>query len=77
MPSDDLFQTIWKNGGDFLKDVFLFDVYKAEDVGDGNKSLAFSLKFLSYSSTLKDNEVDVVVNTIISSLNKAYGAIQR
>ena len=68
---------IWKVGGDTLIDVLVFDVYQAKDVGDENKSLAFSLKFQSYSSTLKDNEVDAVVNTIIRSLNKAYGAIQR
>ena len=75
--SDDLFQTIKKEGGAFLEDVSLFDIYKAEDVGDGNKSLAFSLKFQSRKSTLKDSEVDSVVNTILNSLNKTHGAIQR
>ena len=77
VPSEDLYKTIVKEGGDFLKDISLFDVYKAEDVGDKNKSLAFSLTFRSRTSTLKDSEVDAVVNKILNSLHKAHGAIQR
>ena len=77
VPSEDLFKTIRKEGGDFLKDISLFDVYQAEEVGDKNKSLAFSLKFQSKAATLKDSEVDAVVNTILNSLNKTHGAIQR
>ena len=75
--SDDLFRTIRSEGGKILTDVSLFDVYQAKDVGDDNKSLAFSLKFQSKASTLKDSEVDGVVTSILNSLNKAHGAIQR
>ena len=64
-------------GRDILSDVTLFDVYQAEDVGEENKSLAFSLTFQSRSSTLKDSEVDAVVQTILNSLYKTHEAIQR
>ena len=47
----------------------LFDVYQKEDIGDNNKSLAFSLKFQSETSTLTDNEVDVEVVNILKTLN--------
>ena len=77
IPSEDLLQIIRKEGGDILSEVTLFDLYQAEDVGCENKSLAFSLTFQSRTSTLKDSEVDVVVNTILNSLNKTHGAIQR
>jgi phenylalanyl-tRNA synthetase beta chain len=77
VPSEGLFQTIWNEGGDILSDVTLFDVYQAEDVGEENKSLAFSLTFQSKSSTLKDSAVDAVVQTILNSLYKTHGAIQR
>ena len=77
VPSEDLFHTIWKEGGDLLTGVSLFDVYQVDDEGDENKSLAFSLKFQSGVSTLTDSEVDAVVNTILNSLHKAHGAIQR
>jgi phenylalanyl-tRNA synthetase beta chain len=77
VPSEDLFHTIWNEGGDILTDVTLFDVYQAEDVGEENKSLAFSLTFQSKSSTLKDSEVDAVVQAILNSLYKTHEAIQR
>ena len=68
---------IWKVGGDALVDVLLFDVYQAKDVGDENKSLAFSLKFQSLRFTLKDTEIDKIVDKIIKALEIDYGAVQR
>ena len=75
--SEDLFNTIGKEGGNLLKDISLFDLYQSEDVGDENKSLAFSLKFQSNNSTLTDAEVDPMIDKIITSLHKSHGAIQR
>ena len=69
--------TIYKAGRDNLIHVSLFDVYEAEDVGDQNKSLAFSLKFQSSTATLTDIEVDKDVERILQSLKKAHGSIQR
>ena len=58
-------------------DISLFDIYQSGDVGDDNKSLAFSLKFQSNSSTLTDAEIDPLVKKILLSLNKSHGAVQR
>ena len=77
IPAEDLLKTIYKEGGDTLIHVSLFDVYQSEEVGDQNKSLAFSLKFQSSISTLTDSEVDTDVEHILQSLTKAYGAKQR
>ena len=52
-------------------------MYKYEDVGDEDKSLAFSLKFQSDTKTLTDDEVDQEVVKILKSLKTAHGAIQR
>ena len=76
-PAEDLLTTIQKEGGNTLKDVSLFDVYQSDEVGDNNKSLAFSLKFQSETTTLTDTEVDADVEKILNSLNKAHGATQR
>jgi len=76
-PAEDLLTTIQKEGGNTLKDVSLFDVYQSDEVGDNNKSLAFSLKFQSETTTLTDTEVDADVEKILNSLKKAHGAIQR
>ena len=77
IPAEDLLKTIYKEGGDTLIHVSLFDVYQSEDVGDQNKSLAFSLKFQSRTATLTDSEVDQDVENILKSLKKAHGANQR
>ena len=76
-PAEDLLNTIRNGGGDNLIHVSLFDVYQAEDVGDKNKSLAFSLKFQSRTTTLTDSAVDQDVKNILKSLKKAHGATQR
>ena len=75
--ADDILNTIRKEGGYTLINVSLFDVFQSEDVGDQNKSLAFSLKFQSRNATLTDSEVDQDVENILKSLKKAYGANQR
>jgi phenylalanyl-tRNA synthetase beta chain len=75
--AEDLLTTIQKEGGNTLKDISLFDVYQSDEVGDNNKSLAFSLKFQSDTTTLTDTEVDADVEKILNSLKKAHGAIQR
>ena len=77
LPAEDLLSTIRKEGGNTLKNIFLFDLYQSDEVGDNNKSLAFSLKFQSETTTLTDTEVDSDVEKILNSLKKAHGAIQR
>ena len=75
--AEDLLKTIWKYGGNTLVYVSLFDVYQSEDVGDSNKSLAYSLKFRSETATLTDSAVDQDVENILNSLKELHGANQR
>jgi len=77
VPAENLLQTIRKHGGNTLVHILLFDVYQSEEVGDNNKSLAFSLKFQSETATLTDSEVDQDVETILKSLKELHGANQR
>jgi phenylalanyl-tRNA synthetase beta chain len=44
-------------GGDLLARLELFDVYRGEQVGAGNKSLAIRLEFQALDRTLTDDEV--------------------
>ena len=77
VPAEDLLNTIRKEGGNNLMKISLFDVYQSEDVGDEDKSLAFSLKFQSDTKTLTDDDVDQDVAKILKSLKTAHRAIQR
>ena len=74
---EELLNTIRKEGRDILVNVSLFDVYQSGEVGDSNKSVAFSLTYQSEFTTLTDLEVDQNLDIILNSLNQLHGAIQR
>ena len=50
-------EAVREGGGELLAAVRLFDVYRGEQVGEGNKSLALRLEFRSPDRTLTDDEV--------------------
>jgi phenylalanyl-tRNA synthetase beta chain len=49
--------TVAAAGGDELRSVRVFDVYRGDQVGEGRKSLALRLEFRSSDRTLTDTEV--------------------
>ena len=65
------------NGGQYLKDVELFDLYQGDGVSEESKSLAYSLKFNSNDRTLTDKEIDKEVNKILKKLKNTFEVIQR
>ncbi|MBO4863164.1 MAG: phenylalanine--tRNA ligase subunit beta [Eubacterium sp.] len=65
----DIEKIIRKNAGQYLESLELFDVYEGEQVGEGKKSVAFSLAFRSVDHTLKDDEVNPAIDKILSALS--------
>jgi len=65
---------ISKTGGALVEEVFPFDLYKRENIGQNKKSMAFRLKFRSLERTLTDAEVDQVMKEIIAALKQEAGA---
>lgn len=63
-----------KSGKRILKDVSLFDVYEGKNLGQGKKSYAVRFVLGSEDRTLKDAEVDEVMNQIRKALEKELGA---
>jgi phenylalanyl-tRNA synthetase beta chain len=57
VPAGDVEVAIAEGGGDLLARLELFDVYRGEQVGAGNKSLAIRLEFQAADRTLTDDEV--------------------
>jgi phenylalanyl-tRNA synthetase beta chain len=57
IPAGDVEVAIAEGGGDLLARLELFDVYRGEQVGAGNKSLAIRLEFQAPDRTLTDDEV--------------------
>jgi phenylalanyl-tRNA synthetase beta chain len=64
-------------GEELLSDAEVFDVYRGEQLGDGRKSLAFSLTYMSRDRTLTDAEVDAAHGRIVDTLLRAFGASLR
>lgn len=52
----------------------LFDIYRNEKLGDNKKSVAYSLIFRDKNRTLSDDEINIVMENIISELQKMLNA---
>lgn len=73
----DIEKEIEANGGQLLENITLFDVYKGGQIAEGYKSVSFSITFRAPDRTLTDDEVNKVMNDILDSLEKKFGAVLR
>lgn len=70
-------KTIKENGGKFLKDVHLFDIYQGKGIEDGKKSVAYSMSFLNPEATLVDEDINKAFTKLVSALETECGAAIR
>lgn len=66
-----------KAGGRLLRDVRLFDVYEGRNLPEGKKSYAVAFTIQDPENTLKDKQIDGVMDKIIKSLQQQLGASLR
>ncbi|MBE5924439.1 MAG: phenylalanine--tRNA ligase subunit beta [Lachnospiraceae bacterium] len=64
----DITHVIKKNAGKILENCELFDVYEGDQVGEGKKSVAFSLVFRAKDRNLESAEVDKAVEKVLAAL---------
>ncbi len=57
-PAERVEAEVRAGGGDLLRGVRLFDLYRGESIGPGVKSLAYALTYQADDRTLTDKEVD-------------------
>ena len=76
-PVGDLAACIRESGGQYLKDVTLFDVYEGERVPAGKKSAAFSLTMRAEDQTLTDEHAEETVRAVLAALEAKFGAVIR
>jgi phenylalanyl-tRNA synthetase beta chain len=74
IPVGEIMDSIRKMGGRLLEKVELFDLYKGKQIGEGKKSLAFSLSYRSGEGSLDGAEVAEIQNKIISHLKEQFKA---
>jgi phenylalanyl-tRNA synthetase beta chain len=61
---------IEKNGGKFLENYHLFDIYEGSQIKEGHKSVAYSISFRAKDRTLEDKDVNEVMAKILKNLEK-------
>ena len=74
MTCEQVVQRIQSAGGKLLADVRLFDVYRDKvRVGEGKKSMAFSLTYRAADHTLTSEEVEKAHNKLVTKVMKSTG----
>ncbi len=63
---------IVKECADYLKDVFVFDEYKDENLGQNKRSLAIGIVLQQNNSTFEDKEVDKLMEKMLNSLKQDF-----
>ncbi len=61
---------IRENGGKILEDFKLFDIYEGENVGEDEKSLAYTIRFRAKDRTLEEKDVTDVMDKILKKLEE-------
>lgn len=74
LPAAQVQAAIVQAGGQLLSDVRLFDVFRGPQIGEGKKSLAFTLTYTASDRTLTDEQVARVQARIVRSLETTLGA---
>ena len=63
--------------GELLEQVRLFDVYAGDQVGPGQRSLAFNLRFRADDRTLTVDEVSAARDAAVAEAQRRVGAVLR
>lgn len=66
-----------KAAGALLEECKMFDVYRGAQLGEGKKSVAFSLSFRSGDHTLTENEITAAVEKVLKACREQFDAVIR
>ncbi len=69
----DIEEVIRNSGGEYLKELTLFDIYRGNKIEENKKSMAFALFFNSNERTLTEEEVEEWISRIVASVEKQLG----
>lgn len=57
VPAEEVEAIIWREGGEYLRRIELFDVYQGKQVPEGYRSLGYTMTFQAEDRTLTDKEI--------------------
>ncbi len=74
MAAGDLVAAAREAAGPELREIHVFDVYRGEQIGEGRKSVAFSVAYQSDERTLSEDDAARLRSTIVAALAERFGA---
>ncbi|WP_458527070.1 phenylalanine--tRNA ligase subunit beta [Onishia taeanensis] len=74
LPVQSLLDCLREQAGEWLTELNLFDVYQGKGVEDGHKSVALGLTWQHPSRTLNDEEINQLVDAIVTESGQRFGA---
>ena len=77
VPAGDMVAAAHQACDDRLRQVHIFDLYQGDNIEAGRKSLALTLTFQDPSRTLKDAQVNDLVEAVVSQLKQQFKATLR
>ncbi|RSZ65996.1 phenylalanine--tRNA ligase subunit beta [Corynebacterium hylobatis] len=77
IPAEQVRRVVEEGAGELLEEVKLFDIYRSEQLGEGRKSLAFSLLFRATDRTLTDEEANEHRLAAAALAKERFGAEMR
>ncbi|EKF74021.1 phenylalanyl-tRNA synthetase subunit beta [Alcanivorax hongdengensis A-11-3] len=77
VPAGELIAAVHAACDERLTGVRIFDIYQGDSIGENRKSLALGLTFQDRSRTLKDQEVNDLVDAVVSQLKQQFNAALR
>jgi len=77
VPAEQVARVLRAGGGALLEDIRLFDVYTGEQVGEGKKSLAYSMRFRAPDRTLTVDEATAARDAAVAAAAERFGAVLR
>lgn len=72
--SSSIFDLVRDVGGELVRSIGAFDLYRGQQVQEGKKSLAYRVEYRSDEKTLKDEDVSLIHKNIQDVLVKKLGA---
>ena len=58
----------------FIKNIYLFDVYEGKNLESGKKSYAVSFILQDEAKTMKDGQIDAIMNKLMKNFEEKLGA---
>ncbi|KAB2341109.1 phenylalanine--tRNA ligase subunit beta [Actinomadura rudentiformis] len=77
VPAADVEAALRAGAGDLLESIRLFDIYTGEQVGEGRKSLAYTLRFRAPDRTLTAEDASAARDAAVAAAAERTGAVLR